>query len=128
MALPLPLKKHKLDGIGAASASTVFAALMSNPGLAGLTRGFWGKIIFYFLTKIFSSLASLGLVLLNVGAAKIETLIDGKNFDGAWDSADEFIKAIRDSGREMTPEEIKKIDDPVIIAFRKFAGFARAKK
>lgn len=123
--MPGPLGKHKLDGIGAASASMVIAALsISNPVLVS---GVPGKIIAWILSKFFSSLASLGLVILNVGAARVETLIDGKNFDGAYDSAEEFIAAIRNAGREMTPEEIKQIDDPVIDAFRKWASFARKK-
>lgn len=86
------------------------------------------KILSWILIKFFSALASCGLVLLNVGAARIETLVDGKNFDGAWDSAEEFIAAIRNTGRELTPAEIKKIDDPVIAAFRKWASFARKKQ
>ncbi len=121
------LKKHKLMGIGAASASMVLAALLSNPSTIWLASGIIGKIVNWLLTMGFSMLASAGLVVLNVGAARIETLIDGKNFDGAWESAEEFIAAIRATGREMTPEEIKKIDDQVIIAFRKFASFARKK-
>ena len=93
-----------------------------------MVAGIPGKIIQWVLTKSFSMLASLGLVILNVGAARVETLVDGKNFDGAYDSAEEFIAAIRATGRDMTPEEIKKIDDPVIVAFRKWASFARKKE
>lgn len=105
----------------------VLAALLSNPGTVFLTTGILGKIVTWALTEFFSMLASLGLVMLNVGAAKVETLIDGKNFDGSWDTAEEFIAAIRSTGREMTPEEIAAIDGPVIVAFRKFASFARKK-
>lgn len=123
-----PLTKHKFSGIGAASTSAVFVALASNPATAFLTVGIPGKILSWILIKFFSALASCGLVLLNVGAARIETLVDGKNFDGAWDSAEEFIAAIRNTGRELTPAEIKKIDDPVIAAFRKWASFARKKQ
>lgn len=123
-----PLGKHKLEGLGAASAAMVIAALSSSPGTAWMVAGIPGKIIQWVLTKSFSMLASLGLVILNVGAARVETLIDGKNFDGAYDSAEEFIAAIRATGRDMTPEEIKKIDDPVIVAFRKWASFARKKE
>lgn len=122
-----PLGKHKLEGIGAASAAMVIAAIAGNPPTAWLVAGIPGKIISWVLTKSFSMMASLGLVVLNVGAERIETLMDGKNFDGAWDSAEEFIAAIRNTGREMTAEEIKKIDEPVIIAFRKWAKFGKAK-
>ena len=123
-----PLVKHKLEGIGAASASAVFAALLSNPTTAALTAGVIGKILYWLLTKFFSALASGGLVLLNVGASRIETMIESSKFDGSWDNAEEFIKAIRDTGRDLTPEEITKIDAPVIDAFRKWASFARKKK
>lgn len=105
----------------------VLAALLANPSLAWLATGFVGKVVMWGLTHLFSMMASLGLVILNVGAARVQTLIDGKNFDGAYDSAEEFIAAIRASGRELTPEEIKKIDEPVIEAFRKWAGFAAGK-
>ena len=124
-----PLGKHKFSGIGAASATMVLVALASNPSTLFLTTGILGKIIAWVLQNFFSMLASLGLVVLNVGASRVETLIDGKNFDGAYDSAEEFIAAIRNTGRDLTPEEIKKIDDPVIEAFREWAGFAgRTKK
>lgn len=123
-----PAGKHKLEGIGAASAAMVMAAIAANPATAWFVKGIPGKIIYWILTKMFSGFASLGLVVMNVGASRIQTIVDGKNFDGAWDSAEEFIAAIRASGRELTPEEVKKIDEPVIKAFRKWASFARRKQ
>lgn len=122
-----PAGKHKLEGIGAASAAMVTSAIALNPSTSWMVSGIPGKVISWILTKLFSMMASLGLVVLNVGASRIETLVDGKNFDGAWDSAEEFIAAIRNTGREMTPEEIKKIDEPVIKAFRKWAKFGSTK-
>jgi hypothetical protein len=126
--LPDALRKHKFSGIGAASAAMVLAALASNPATAWFVVGIPGKVVNWILTWVFTIFASVGLVVLNIGSAKIQTLVDGKKFDGAWDSAEEFIAAIRNAGREMTPEEIKRIDDPVIEAFRKWASFARKKK
>lgn len=122
-----PLQKYDFSGIGSASAVMVLTALAANPGTAFLTTGLSGKIVAWILTKFFSSLASMGLVVLNIGASRVETLVDGKRFDGSWDTAEELIAAIRSSGREMTPEEVKAIDDPVIAAFRKWASFARKK-
>lgn len=105
----------------------VLAAFAANPGTLFLTTGILGKIVTWGLTQLFSMMASAGLVLLNVGASRVETLIDGNKFDGTWDSAEEFIKAIRDTGRDMTPEEIARIDGPVIEAFRKWGHFAGKK-
>lgn len=122
-----PAGKHKLIGIGGASAKLVLAAFAGNPSLAFLTVGLPGKFVAWILTQFFSALASVGLVILNVGAARIETYFDGNSFDGSLDSAEKMIADIRRQGRELTPEEIKKIDDPVIAAFRRWASFARRK-
>lgn len=105
----------------------VLAALAANPSTLFLTTGFVGKIFTWFLQLFFTMLASGGLVIINVGASKVEALVGGKNFDGAWDSAEEFIAAIRATGRELTPEEIAKIDAPVIEAFKKFGHFGKRK-
>jgi len=122
-----PTSKHKLDGLGEASAAMVLASLAANPPTSFLAVGISGKIVFFILTRIFSGLASLGLVMLNVGAEKLSTIIDKHNFDGSWESAENIINEIRNSGRDMTPEETKKIDDEVIKSFRKFAKLARKK-
>ena len=79
----------------------------------------------FLLTGIFSALASVGLVILNVGAAAVENLIDQHNFDGSFDTAEKLVDSIRQTGKAITPEQAKAIDDPVIAAFRKFASFAR---
>lgn len=122
-----PMDKHKLEGIGAMSAAMLFAILSASSGLSWLTLGCPGKALFWILTKLFSGMASLGLVILNVGAAKVKTIIDGNGMDGAWDNAEKLIDAIRSTGRELTEDEIGTIDAPVIVAFRKWASFARRK-
>lgn len=122
-----PAGKHKLIGIGGASAKLIMAAFAGNPSLAFLSVGLLGKFVSWILTQFFSALASVGLVLLNVGAERIETYLDGKSFDGSLDSAEKMIADIRRQGRELTSAEIKKIDDPVIAAFRRWASFARKK-
>lgn len=118
----------KFKGIGEAGAAMAMAALAANPATIGLTTGFTGKVIFFIWKLIFMALASIGLVVLNVGVAKIETIVDEKNMDDSWDDADKVIAAIRATGRELTPEEELAIDTPVIDAFRKWASFARTKK
>lgn len=122
------MKLLRFSGIGEASAAVVMAALAANPSTLVLTQGFAGKVVFFFLKIGFMALASLGLIVLNVGSAKIETIVTSNKFDGSWDTAEKLIKEIQDSGRTLTPEEIKKIDGPVIAAFRKFASFGRPKK
>ena len=73
-------------------------------------------------------LANLGLIVMNVGVAKVQTIIDENEFEDSWDTAEKLIQKIRDQGRDMTSEEIKAIDAPVIAAFRKFATFYRVRK
>lgn len=123
--LPPSAEKHKLDGIGGASAAVVFAALSSNPYTAWMTAGIQGKIFFWVCENIFAWLASVGLVLLNVGAENLLAVIDKANFDSSLESAEKFIAEIRKTGRDLTPQEIKEIDDKVIVQFRKFAKIAR---
>ncbi len=117
--------KHKFWGIGATGAAIIVSGLAATPATAFLANGIIGKIIFYIAKLLCAYLANLGLIVLNVGSAKLETITESGTFDGSWESADELIKKIRDTGRELTDEEIKAIDGPVIDAFRKFAGFGR---
>lgn len=117
--------KHKLDGIGEASASAVLASLAVNPSTLFLTVGVSGKITFFILSKIFSGFASMGLVVLNVGGERLITAFDKVGFDGSLETADKLIEEIRNTGRDMTSEEIKNIDDGVIKQFRKFAKIGR---
>ena len=125
--VPPSAKKHSLRGIGEASASSAIAALSLNPSTSFLTAGLSGKILFWTLTQVFSGLASMGLVILNVGAEKLAVVLDRVDFDGSMAAAEKFIDEVRKVGRDLTPEEVKKIDDEVIIAFRKFAKIARKK-
>lgn len=117
----------KYSGIGEASASAVLASLSLNPTTVGLTTGFMGRIIFFICKIFFTVLAALGLVILNVGASKIQTLVDEGNYTGSREDAEKLIEAIRTTGRDLTPEEIKEIDEPVKAAFRKFGRFGKKK-
>lgn len=121
--------KYKFEGIGEAQAAVIMAALGANPSTAFLAAGFAGKIVFWVAKYFCMLLANCGLILLNVGAAKVMTIVEENNFVGAWDDADAIIAKIHATGREvLTDEEIKNIDGPVIDAFRKFASFARLRK
>lgn len=119
--------KHDLGGIGDASAALVMAALAANPGTLFLTTGIQGKILFWLLSKAFTKMASVGLVILNVGAENLATAIERSKFDGSFESAERLIEEIRSTGRDMTPEEMSAIDGKVIDQFRKFAKMARKK-
>jgi len=120
--------KYKFWNIGEASASVIMAMMIANPQTAIFAQGFLGKILF-FVFKIFCTyLANLGLIVMNVTAAKIETISDAGNFDESWNTAENLIKRIRDTGRELTEAEMKEIDDAVIVAFKKFATFGKDKK
>lgn len=101
------------------------AALASNPKTVFLTGNLIGKVVWFVIKLLAMGAASIGLVALNLGAAKVEAIISGNNFDGSWESAQKLIKAIKDQGREMTDAEIKAIDEPVKAAFRKFGRFGR---
>lgn len=116
--------KYRFEGIGEKSAIVAMAALASSP-LAWFTVGVQGKITFFILKMVFMGAASIGLVVLNVGIAKVETMIEKNGFDGSWESAEKLIREIKEQGRELTDEEKKRIDDPVRAAFRKFARFGR---
>lgn len=122
------MKFHNFTGIGEVSAAMVMASLAANPSTLPLTTGIPGKILFYILKIFFTYLASLGLIVLNVGAEKIETVAAENNYDGTWDSAEKSIKQIRDTGRDLTPEEIEAIDQTVIEALRRFARFGKKKE
>jgi len=125
MGLLLPSQKHKLDGIGSVTATSVMALLEAYPPTKFLTVGVLGKITYAILKRLFSFMASGGLVSLNLGAEKILGAIEKHDFDGSWESAQKIIDAIRSTGRDLTPEEIVTIDNGVIEAFRKFGKITR---
>lgn len=116
--------KHELTGIGSASATLTFVALAGSP-LAFLTQGFLGKITHYILTQVYSRLASQGLVVLNIGVARVQTMAERKDFDGTFDEAFELINK---RGGKLSDAEAKKIDDRVISALRKFTDFGVRKR
>ena len=125
MGILLPDQKYRLDGIGGVSASAVMALLAAYPPTSFLTVGIIGKIVYFILKRLFSFLASGGLVILNLGAERLLGAIEKSNYDGSWESAQKLIDSIRATGREMTTEEIIAIDNGVIAAFRKFGKMTR---
>lgn len=120
-------RKHKFEGIGEATAALAMAALAANPKTVFLTGSLIGKAVWFVIKLLSMGAASIGLVVVNLGAAKVETIITENNFDGSWESALKLIAAIKEQGRELTDAEAEKIDGPVKDAFRKFGRFGRAR-
>jgi len=123
-----PITKYKYEGIGETGAAMIVAALASNPSTAFLVAGFWGKAVWFMAKLLVMGLSSIGVVTLNVGVAKIQTILDEGNFDGTWESAQKIIADIHKQGRELTREEAEAIDAPIRDAFRKFGRFGRVRK
>lgn len=122
-----PVTKYKFEGIGETGAAVILAGISSYPAFAWATTGIIGKFTWFIAKLLCMGLASLGLVVLNVGAAKIQVIVDQSNFDGSWESAQKLIADIRSHGRELTDAEKEKIDAPVMDAFRRFGRFARVR-
>lgn len=122
MSITETAAKYKFEGIGKASATATFLALAAKPELLVLTQGPVGKVIFFLLTWFYSALASMGLVMLNVGISNIQILAQKEGFDATWD---EVFKVINEKGDTLTEAEKKALDDKVIAAHNKFGTFGK---
>lgn len=111
--------KYKFEGIGSTSA-TLTLALMSSSPLAWFTVGIQGRFTYWLLKWLYMGLASRGLVVLNIGVAKVTTIAEQIEFDG---SMDEAFRIINERKGSLSAAEVKAIDDKVISAFRRFATF-----
>lgn len=112
--------KHEFEGIGSAGATAIMLLLTSVPWLSWLTTGLMGKIT-WMLLKIGSMwAASKGLIFFNIGIAKVQTLIEHKQFDGTFDEA---FRIINERGSKLTEAERKAIDAKVIAAHLNFGTF-----
>lgn len=125
--LPAPADKYDFTGIGNASALALMAILAANPATVWLTTGVSGTIFKLVSSKIFSGLASVGVVFLNIGAELVATVVDKAGFDGSMTSSLALVDKIQAAGQTLTPEQISAIDDPVIAQFEKFAKLTRTK-
>jgi len=67
-------------------------------------------------------LANKEVLILNVMATDIQTLIQQGSFDATFDQA---FEAIKGNPSKLTPEQKAAIDAPVIAAFNKFAVFGQ---
>lgn len=94
--------------------------LAGNPVTAFLAVGVWGKVIHWVAAKFFGWLAGQGVMVANVGIAKIDTLIAKNDFESAFSEA---FKIIEQRKGQLSAAEARKIDDRVIRALRKFGSY-----
>lgn len=111
--------KYRFEGIGEASAVATMTALAGSP-FSFLAAGALGSLVFFLLKLFYMWLASAGLVVLNIGVAKLITLSEQAEFDGSFDEA---FRLIKEKGGKLTEDEKRRIDAKVIAAFRKFGTF-----
>lgn len=112
MALTGKYNFEGLKKLGAAALSSALAGtpLVKFPSVAN------------FIFEMFTNwLANKGLIVMNVGAYYVNGKLDVKGLTDAMVRGYEAVE----SGRELTPEEIKKIDDDVIAAARKALPYGR---
>lgn len=109
--------KYDFPGIEKLGAAGLRGVLLSSPYTAWITKG---GIVSDFALRLFVNwCANNGLILLNIGAIYVEGEFDQAGFDQAIDEA--FKKITQNAGvKNLTPEQIKAIDDEVIKAARKF--------
>lgn len=112
--------KYKFEGIGKLNATVVFMWLAQN--VPFLTVGIAGKIVWYLLVQVGSGLASTGVVLMNVGVAKLEVIAERDDFKG---TIEEMIGLVDQIGPDMTKEKADEIDNHVIDVVRKFIDMSR---
>lgn len=111
--------KYDFKGIKKYGALALSTALASTPWGGWVVRTWGIRHIFDILAEwAVNWAANKGLMVLNLAAIKVEGEWDQKGFDKAMDEA----LGLADRGG-LTDAQIKEIDDKVIAAFVKFAGF-----
>ncbi len=109
------IQKFGVAGISVALASTSWGAIL-------ITK--WGlrHIVELLLEWGINWLANKGLIVLNIAAIVVEGEFDQRAFDSALRDA---LKTVELSNGNLTPAQIKAIDDECIKAARKFLVFTR---
>lgn len=118
--MQLPPQKYKFDGIGKFSAVMIMTSLAANPSTVALTTGIVGKIVYAFLKKATSYMASYGVVIANIGIERVDEMIEKGNFDDSL--SDEVFSEIN-SG--VSPERGAELDQAVRDALDQFATFGK---
>lgn len=113
------MSKYDFKGIKAQGASGLKLALASNPNTAWMIKV---PFITNLLEMGVNWAANNGLILLNIGAIYINGEIDQNLLDR---SIEEGLKKVEQSGGNLTPEQIKEIDDAVIKAADRALPYSR---
>ena len=107
--------KYNFEGLKKLGAAALSSALAGTPLVKFPS-------ISNFIFEMFTNwLANKGLIVMNVGAYYVNGKLDVKGLTDAMVRGYEAVE----TGRELTPEEIKKIDDDVIAAARKALPYGR---
>lgn len=99
--------KYDFKGIKTKGAAGLKAALLANPSTAAIAKIPFITTLLEILTNW---MANNGLILLNIGAIYVNGEVDTALLDR---SIEEGLKKV-ESGVQLTPEQIKEIDDEVI--------------
>jgi hypothetical protein len=116
--------KYNFVGIKKQGAIGLRLALLSSPSTAWLLK--FGSLSEVLLQATANWFANKGLIVLNIGAIYVNGEIDQALLDRAIDSG---IKAVENAGgsQNLTPEQIKEIDDAVIAAADKALVYGKPK-
>lgn len=113
--------KYNFKGMKKHGASSIMLALASNPSTVWMTKVPLMGTLFEFGVNW---LANNGLILMNIGAIVVNGEVDQSVFDRAMEDG---IRKSENPGNQLTPEQMKEIDDAVIKAADKFLPYARSK-
>jgi hypothetical protein len=115
--------KYDFKGIKKHGATGLLAAISSIPWLSFLSRlPFLSRFMAEFIANW---AANSGLIIMNVGYFYVDGELDQKALDRAIESG---LKQVEQSGGNLTPEQIKEIDDAVIAAARKALPYGKPPK
>ncbi len=111
--------KYDFKGIKRMGAVGLRGAIASTPSLAWVNK--FGSLTDLVLELLCNWMANNGLILLNTGAFYVNGKLDQKALDSAIDAGLRQIE----STPNLTPEQIKEIDDAVIKAADKALPYGR---
>lgn len=100
-------------------AEGIRSALLSSPKTAWLIA--WPALTNFILESVSNYFANKGLIVLNIGAIYVEGELSQNQLDK---SIDNYLKYIQ-LGKELTPQQIREIDNEVIRAARNFIPYTR---
>lgn len=112
--------KYNFPGIRKAGAVAIKAALASSV-VGGLLKGPFGGTLNLLLEWAMEWLANRGVILLNIGAFKVNGHFDQQAFDKAMDAGLSQVE----SGEAISLEEMRVIDEKVKEAMRRFVPYNR---